>query len=147
MRTCRNLGNIWPIDSCWNPLYTNKRRSSNYRSHWHQCQILKLFFCCYSVIKSCPTLCDLMDCSTPGFCPSSSPRVTQSHVYWVSDAIQPFHPVLFPSPAFNLSYHQGLFQWVKSSHQGPKYWSFNYSINPSNEYSGLISFRIAWFDH
>ena len=51
-------------------------------------------------------------------------------------------------PAFNLSQHQGLFQWVASSHQvrWPKYWSFNLSISPYNEYSGLISFRTDWFD-
>ena len=60
----------------------------------------------------------------------------------VGDAIQPFHPLLSPSPpALNLSRHQGLFQWVCSSHQ---YWSF--SISPSNEYSGLISFRMDWCD-
>ena len=72
---------------------------------------------------------------------------TQTYVHWVSDAIQPSHPLLTPSPpAFNLSQHQGLFQWVSSLHRWPKYWSFSFSISPSNEYSGLISFRIDWFD-
>ena len=61
-------------------------------------------------------------------------------------AIQLFHPLLSPSPpAFSLSQHQGLFQWV-SSIRWPKYWSFSFSISPSNEYSGLISFRMDWFD-
>ena len=49
-------------------------------------------------------------------------------------------------PAFNLSQHQGLFKWVSSSHHVPKYWSFSFSISPSNEYSGLISFRMNWLD-
>ena len=56
-------------------------------------------------------------------------------------------PSLHPSPlAFNLSQHQGLFQWVISSHQVAKYWSFSFSISPFNEYLGLISSRIEWFD-
>ena len=63
----------------------------------------------------------------------------------VSDAIQPSHPLLSPSPpAFYLSQHQGLFQWVGI--KWPMYWSFSFSISPSNKYSGLISFRIDWFD-
>ena len=62
---------------------------------------------------------------------------------WVSDAIQPSDPLSSPSPpAFNLSQHQGLFKWVSSLHQVAKYWSFSFSISPSNEYSGLISFRL-----
>ena len=63
----------------------------------------------------------------------------------ICDTIQPSHPLSSPFPfAFNLAQHQGLFWWVSSSHQVPKYWSF--SISPSNEYSGLISFRIDSFD-
>ena len=72
-----------------------------------------------SVAKLCPTLCDPMDCSTPGFpVPHCLPESAQTHVHWAGDAIQPSHP-LSPSspPAFNLSQHQGLFQWVGSSHQ------------------------------
>ena len=62
-------------------------------------------------------------------------------------SIQPSHPLLSPSPlAFNLSQHQGLFKWVGSSHQVAKYWSFSFSISPSNEYSGLLSFRTDWLD-
>ena len=75
------------------------------------------------------------------------PESTQIHVHQVGDAIQPSHPLSSPSlPAFNLSQHQGLFQWVSSSHRWPKYWSFSFSISPSTEYLGLISFRIDWFD-
>ena len=80
-----------------------------------------------------------MDCSTPGF-PDLHylPEFEQTHVHWVGDAIQPSHLLLSPSPpALNLSQHQGL--W-------PKYWSFSFNSSPSNEYSGLISFRIDWFD-
>ena len=101
-----------------------------------------------SVAQSCLTLCDPADCSTPGFpVHQELPELTQNHVYWVSDAIQTSHPLSSPSPpALNLSQHQGLFQWVSSLHQWPKYWSFSFSISPSNEYSGLISFRMDWLD-
>ena len=70
---------------------------------------------------------------------------TQTRVHWVSDAIQPSHPLLSPSPTLNLSQHQGLFQSVLHI-RWPKYWSFSFSISPSNEYSGLISFRMDWLD-
>ena len=70
----------------------------------------------------------------------------QTHVHWVSDAIEPSYPLLPPSPpALNLSQHQDFFQWVSSSHQAAKYWSFNFSNSSSNLYSGLISFRINLF--
>ena len=84
-----------------------------------------------------------MDCSTTGLpVHCQLLEFTQTHVHWVGDAIQPFHPL---SPAFNLSQHQSLFKWVSSSHQVAKYWSFSFSISPSNEYSGLI-FRLDWLD-
>ena len=69
----------------------------------------------------------------------------KSHVHWVSDTIQPSHPLLPPSPILSLSQYQGLFQWIGSI-RWPMYWSFSFSISPSNEYSGFISFRIDWFD-
>ena len=86
-----------------------------------------------------------MDWSTPGFpVHHQLPELAQTHVHWVSVAIQPSHLLSSSSPpAFNLSQHQGLFQWVSSLHQDR---SFSFSISPSNEYSGLISFRIDWFD-
>ena len=100
-----------------------------------------------SVAQSCLTLCNPMDCSTPGLpVHHQLPEFTQTHVHWVGDAIQPSHPLSAPSLAFNLSQHQGLFKWVSSSHQVAKYWSFSLSISPSNEYSGLISFRMDWLD-
>ena len=74
------------------------------------------------------------------------PELVQTHVHRTGDAIQPSHPLSSPSsPAFNLSQHQGLFRWVLHI-RWPKYWSFSFSISPSNEYSGLISLRIDWFD-
>ena len=80
-------------------------------------------------------------------CHHQLPQLTQTHVRWIGDAIQPSHPLSSPSPpAFNLSQHQGLFQEVSSSHQVPKYGSFSFSISPSNEYLGLISFRMDWLD-
>ena len=75
-----------------------------------------------SVAQSCLTLWDPMDCSTPGFpVYHQLPELAQTHVHWVSDAIQPFHPLLLSSPsAFNLSQHQGILQWVGSSHHMAK---------------------------
>ena len=105
------------------------------------------YICCCSVTHSCPTFCNPMDYSMPGFpVHHQLPEPTQTHVHRVGDAIQPSHPLSSPSPAFNLSKRQGPFQGVCSSHQGPKYWSFSFSISLFNEYSGLISFRIDWFD-
>ena len=101
-----------------------------------------------SVAQSHLTLCDPMDCSTPGLpVHHQLPEFTQTHVHLVNDTIQPFHPLSSPSPPpFNLSQHQGLFKRVSSSHQVAKVLSFRFSISPSNEYSRLISFRIDWFD-
>ena len=74
--------------------------------------------------------------------PSQLLELSQTHIHRVGDAIQPSHPLSSPSPsAFSLS-QQGLFQWVSSSIRWPKYWSFSFSISPSNEFSGLFSFRI-----
>ena len=105
-------------------------------------------FCCCTVTKSCLTLCDPTDCSTPDFSILHCLlEFAQTHVYWVSNAIQPSHLLPLPSPlVLNLSQHQGVFQWVSSLHRWPKYWSFSLNISPSNGYSGLISFRIDWFD-
>ena len=87
-----------------------------------------------------------MGCSTPGFpVHHQLPELTQTDIHWIDDASQPSHPLLSPSPpAFNLirvfSNESVLcIKW-------PNYWSFSFSISPSSEYSGLISFRIDWFD-
>ena len=80
-----------------------------------------------SVAQLCPTLCNTMDCSTPGLpAHHQLPEfITQTQVHWVSDAIQSSHSLSSPSPpAFNLSQHQGLLQWVTSSHQVAKVLDF-----------------------
>ena len=88
-----------------------------------------------------------MNRSTPGLpVHHQLPEFTQTCVHWVSDAIQPFHLLSTPSPlALNLSQHQGLFKQVVLRIRWSKYWSFSFNISPSNEYSGLISFRMDWF--
>ena len=79
-----------------------------------------------SVAQSCLTLCDPMNCSTPGFpVHHHLPEFTQTHVHWVGDAIQLSHPLSSPSPpAPNPSQHQSLFQWVNSSHEVAKVLEF-----------------------
>ena len=89
-----------------------------------------------------------MDCSTLGFpVHHQFPELVQANVHRVGNAIQPSHPLLFPSPsAFNLSQHEALFQWVSSLHQVAKVLEIQLQLSPSNEYSGLISFSIDWLD-
>ena len=102
-------------------------------------------FCCCSVAQSCPTLCNPMDCSTPGFpVLYHLPEFAQTHVHWVGDDIHLvlcysllLLPSVFPSIRVFSSESALCIRW-------PKYWSF--SISPSSEYSGLISFRIDWFN-
>ena len=100
------------------------------------------------VCSACLTLCGPMDCSTPGFpVLHHLLEFTWTHVHWVSDAIQPSHPLLalllllsiFPSIAVFSNESALPSRW-------PKYWSFSFSISPPNKYSGLISFTIDWFD-
>ena len=104
--------------------------------------------CCFcSVAKSCPTLCDLMNCSTLGFPVFHYlPEFAQTHVHWVINAIQPSHPLLhlllllsiFPRIRVFSNESALCIRW-------PKYWSFSISISPSSEYSDLVSFRTDWF--
>ena len=101
-----------------------------------------------SITQSSPALCDPMDCSTPGFpVHHQLLEFTQTHVRQADDAIQPSHP---PSP---LLLPPSIFPGIRVFSNGSvlhirwlKYWSFSFSIRPSNEYSGLISFTIDWFD-
>ena len=83
---------------------------------------LSVYNCCCSVAKSCLTLCDPMDCSTPGLAVLHYlPELPQTHVHWINDVIQPPHPLSSaPPPAFSLSQPQGLGQWVDSSYQVAK---------------------------
>ena len=100
-----------------------------------------------SVTQSYLTLCDPKHRSTPGLpVHHQLPEFTQTHVHWVSDAIQPSYDHSSPSPpAPSPSQHHGLFQSVLHM-RWPKYWSFSFSINLSNEHPGLISFRMDWLD-
>ena len=86
--------------------------------------------------------------STPGFIVHHQlPELAQTHVQWVDDAIQPSHPL--SSPSSDAETDQRLFWcWEESvlHIRWPKYWSFSFSISPCNEYSGLLSFTIDWFD-
>ena len=101
-----------------------------------------------SVAQSCLTLCNPMDCSTPGFpAHHQLPELAQIHVHRVSDAIQPSHPL------HSLLFLPSIFPRIRvfSNESGlsiiwPMYYSFSFSISPSNEYSGLISFRMDWLD-
>ena len=101
---------------------------------------------CCSATQSCPALCNSMNCSTPGFpVLLYLPEFAQTHVYWVNDAIQPSHPLSYPSPlAFIFPSVSVFFNESTLCIRWPKYWSF--SISRSDEYSGLISFRIDWLD-
>ena len=98
---------------------------------------------CCSVTHSCPTLCDPMDCSTPSFpVHHHLLELAQTHVHWVSDAIQLYHPMSSPSPASIFPRIRVFSNESAFRNRWPKYWRFSLSISPSNKYSGLISFRI-----
>ena len=101
-----------------------------------------------AVTQSCLTLCDLMDCSLPGFpVHHQLLELTQTHVHWVSGSIQTSHHLSSPSPpTFNLLQHQVFSNESALGIRRSKYWSFSFNISPSNEYSGLISFRMDWLD-
>ena len=122
---------LWSNNSHWavfKALCVNPR--DNY---WHILLLLPDEVCDHlgpqfnSVAQSGQTLWDPMDCSKPGFPVHPLLELAQTHVHWVHDAIQPSHPLSSPSPpAFNLSQHQGLFQWVSSSHQVAKVLEFQF---------------------
>ena len=100
------------------------------------------------VTQSCLTLCDPMDCSTPGLpVHHQLPEFTQTCVHCVGDAIQPSHPLSSPSPpAFIFPSIRVFSNESALCIRWPKYWSFSFSISPSNEYSRLISLRMDWLD-
>ena len=114
---------------------TNQVSSSKITNHWFS-----------SVAQSCLTLCDPMDCSTPGFpVHHQLLGLAQTHIQ-VGDAIQPSHPLRRPLLLPSISPSIRVFSSESVIHiRWPKYWSFGFSISPSNEYSGPISFRIDWF--
>ena len=101
-----------------------------------------------SVAQSCPTLCDPINHSTPGLpVHRQLLKFTQTHVHRVGDAIQPSHPLSSPSPPAPNPPSIRVFSNESTLHMRcPKYWSFSFSISPSNEHPRLISFRMDWFD-
>ena len=101
-----------------------------------------------SVAQSCLTLCNPMNHSTPGLTVDHQlPEFTQTHVHQVSDAIQPSHPLLSPSPPASIFPSIRVFSNESVIRiRWPKYWSFSFSIIPSKEIPGLISFRMDWLD-
>ena len=101
------------------------------------------------VIQSCPTLCDTIDCSMSGIpVHHQLLELTQTHVHWTGDAIQPAHPLLSPfPPAFNLSQHQGLFKWISSSHQVAKVLEFQLQHQSFQwSFRTALLFRMDWLD-
>ena len=100
-----------------------------------------------SVAQSCLTLCSPVDCRMPGLpVHHQLPEFTQTHVNRVSDAIQPSHPLSSPSPTSIFPSIRVFLNESVLCMRRPKYWSFSFSISPSNEYSGLISSRKDWLD-
>ena len=101
-----------------------------------------------SVVQSCPTLCNPMNHSTPGLpVHQQLPDFTQTHVHRVRDAIQPSYPLSSPSPPAPIPPGIKVFSNESTLHmRWPKYWSFSFSIIPSKEFPGLISFRMDWLD-
>ena len=102
-----------------------------------------------SVTQSCTTLCDLMDFGMPGLLPvhQQLPELAQTHVHWVSDSIQPSHPLSFPFLLPSIFSSIRVFSNQSVLHiRWPKYGSFSFSISPSKVYSGLIFFSIDWLD-
>ena len=115
-------------------------------------KIWYLSSCCLvqfsSVTQSCPTLWDQRACSTPGLpVHHQLLELAQTHAHQVSGAIQLAHPLLSPSPLPSIFPSIRVFSKESVLHiSWPKYWSFSFSISPSSEYSGLITFRMDWFD-
>ena len=137
---------------------TGKKRLMGQGLHYTICVTQRVCIqCCYvlmcsvpfsSVTQSRPTLCDPMNCSTPGHpVHHQLPEFTQTHVHRVGDAIQPSHPLssllLLPLilPSIRVFSNKSILhiRW-------PKYWSFSFSISPSKEHPGPISFRMDWLD-
>ena len=101
-----------------------------------------------SLVHSCQTLCNAMDCSIPGFpVRCQLLELTETHIHRVGDAIQPSHPLSSPSPPASIFLSIRVFSNDSVLHiRWPKYWTFIFSISPSYEYSGLTSLRMDWLD-
>ena len=103
---------------------------------------------CCSVAKLCPTICDPTDYSMSGFpVLHCLLELAQTHGYPVGDAIQPSYPLLSPFSCLQSFTASGSFSNESAPHnRWPKYWSFSFSVSSSNEYSGLVSFKMDWFE-
>ena len=101
-----------------------------------------------SVAQSCPTLCDPMNRSTPGLpVHHQIPEFTQTHIHRIGDAFQPSHPLSSPFPPAPIPPSIRVFSNESTLRmRWPKYWSFSFSISPSKEHPGLMSFRMDWLD-
>ena len=121
------------------------QRDFPYTSCSHACISLVQFSL---VAQSCPILCDPMNCSIPGLPVSHQlPEFIQTHVHRVGDAIHPSHPLSSPFPPAPIPPSIRVFSNESTLHmRWPKYWSFSFSIIPSKEHPGLISFRMDWLD-
>ena len=142
--------------------HINKKNNKNYTDdnnrnviHVRRCEFFQWFSSVQfssvqfsSVAQSCPTLCDPVNCSTPGLpVHHQLPEFTHTHVRWFGDAIQPSHLLLSPSPPAPIPLSIRVFSNESSLHmRWPKYWSFSFSIIPFKEHPGLISFRMDWWD-
>ena len=126
----------------------NSLESSTSKINNNSCFWLVGFSQFNSVTQSCPTLCHPMDCSMSGLLVHCQlPEFTQTHVHWVNDAIQPFHPLSSPSPPTFIFPSIRVFSNESPLPiRWPKYWSFRFNIIPSSEHSGLISFRMDWLN-
>ena len=118
---------------------------------WNHIICASSFFISTIIVVQSPSrvqLCNPMDCSTWGFpVQHQLLELTQTRVHQVTDAIQPSHPLSSPSPPASVLPSIRVFSSESVlCIRWPKYWNFSFSISPSNEYSGLISFRIDWFD-
>ena len=129
------------------PSHSLRSLKLKYSSELYVDMACSLSCCYYSVTKSCPTLCDPINCSTSGFpVLHCLPEFAQTHVHWVSGDIQSSilcYPLLLPSifPSIRVFSNESVL-----SIRWPEYWSFSFSISSSSEYSRLISFRIDWLD-
>ena len=139
----------WSIPGMGKPGGLPSLGSHRVRHDWNDLAAAVKRSCCCSVAQLNPTLCNPMDCGTPGFpVLHYLPELPQTHVHWFGDTIQPSHHLLPPSnllvsvfPSIRVFSNESALciRW-------PKYWSFSFSISPSNEYSGLIYFRTDCFD-
>ena len=137
------------MNPSWTIFIFISMKSENIPSYFYifKKKCVYLFSWVSSVTQLCSTLCDPMDCSTPGsLVHYQLPDLAQTHVHWVTDAIQSY--LLSPPypPAFNVSSIRIFSSESVLCIRWPKYWSLSFSISPSNECWGLIPFRVDWFD-